>query len=145
MSVSEVKLLLDTTICIYIMNERPAAVAARFREFQVGEIGVSSITVTELAYGAAKSKRAGTRERLELFLTDLLTLPFDDAAAWRYGELRAYLQRGGQPIGPLDLQIAAHALSLGLPLVTNNVGEFARVPGLTVENWFGTAEGQTPQ
>lgn len=130
------KYLLDTNICVYVLNERPLPVAARFREFRLGELAVSSITVAELAYGASKSNRVGTKERLEKFLTDLITLPFDDAAAWEYGELRAFLQREGQPIGPLDLQIAAHALSLGLPIVTNNVGEFARVPRLTVENWF---------
>lgn len=130
------KYLLDTNICVYVLNERPLPVAARFREFRLGELAVSSVTVAELAYGASKSNRVGTKERLEKFLTDLITLPFDDAAAWEYGELRAFLQREGQPIGPLDLQIAAHALSLGLPIVTNNVGEFARVPRLTVENWF---------
>ena len=129
--------LLDTNICVYVMNERPLPVAARFRQFRLGELAVSSITVAELAFGAAKSTRAGTRERLEKFLTDMVTIPFDEAAAWHYGDLRAYLSGKGQTIGPLDLQIAAHALSLGVPLITNNVSEFERVPELTVENWFG--------
>ena len=72
---------------------------------------------------------------LDRFLSPLNVLDYDQAAARKYGELRAYLDKQGTPIGPLDQQIAAHALALGLTLVTNNVREFERVPGLTVENW----------
>ncbi|WP_279326998.1 type II toxin-antitoxin system VapC family toxin [Deinococcus koreensis] len=125
--------MLDTNICVYVLNHRPAAVREKFVQYQLGELAVSSVTVAELAYGAAQSTRSGTRERLETFL---LELPFDEAAAWRYGTLRAHPHRLGQPVGPLDLQIAAHALSVGVTLVTNNEGKFRRVEGLTVENWF---------
>lgn len=127
---------LDTNICIYIINKRPSHVAEIFGRHTIGDIGVSSITVAELAYGAAKSRRETNRRALELFLLELVTVPFDAAAAWHYGDLRASLQAAGTPIGPNDLLIAAHALSAGLPLVTNNVSEFERVPGLKVENWF---------
>ncbi len=127
---------LDTNTCIYIINRKPPHVAQVFRRYQIGDIAVSSVTVAELAYGAAKSVRKGTRETLQEFLLDLMILPFDEAAAWVYGDLRARLQATGQTIGPLDLQIAAHALSAGVTLVTNNTGEFARVPGLELEDWF---------
>lgn len=135
-SVSAPRYLLDTNICIYIINKRPPHVAEIFGRYTIGEIGVSSITVSELAFGAAKSGRPENRAALERFLLDLISLPYDDAAAWVYGELRATLQAAGTPIGPLDTQIAAHALSADLILVTNNVSEFQRVPKLLVENWF---------
>lgn len=129
-------LLLDTNTCIYIINKRPPHVAQIFRRYQIGEVALSSITVAELAFGAAKSHKKDTKEVLEEFLLELVILPFNETAAWVYGEVRAHLQRQGQPIGPLDMQIAAHALSLGLPLVTNNEAEFRRIPDLVVENWF---------
>lgn len=127
---------LDTNTCIYIINKRPPHVAEVFRRHRIGDLAVSSVTVAELAFGVAKSNRPGTREALEEFLLDLVTVPYDDAAAWAYGEIRARLQVTGKPIGPLDLLIAAHALSADVTLVTNNKGEFRRVPGLRVENWF---------
>ena len=128
-------ILLDTNICIYIINMRPPEVLARFREYRLGEIGVCSVVVAELAYGVAKSQSARNRSALEMFLAPLEVLPFDQAAVWAYGELRASLEREGQPIGALNTMIAAHALSLDAPLVTNNTREFARVPGLRLENW----------
>jgi tRNA(fMet)-specific endonuclease VapC len=134
--VSGVKYFLDTNTCIYIINKKPPRVAEVFGRYSIGDLGVSSITVSELTYGVAKSRRAGSREALATFLLDLISVPYDDAAAWQYGDLRATLQAAGTPIGPNDLLIAAHALSAGLPLVTNNVSEFERVPGLKVENWF---------
>lgn len=76
-------------------------------------------------------------EALERFLIPLAILPFDDLAAEKYGKIRTALESKGTPIGPMDLMIAAHALSLGLPLVTNNVQEFERVDALKVENWIG--------
>lgn len=133
---SGVKYFLDTNTCIYIINNKPPHVAEVFGHHSIGDLGVSSITVSELAFGVAKSRRAGSREALETFLLDLISVPYDDAAAWQYGDLRATLQAAGTLIGPNDLLIAAHALSAGLPLVTNNVSEFERVPGLKVENWF---------
>jgi tRNA(fMet)-specific endonuclease VapC len=132
-------ILLDTTICIHIINARPAAVLQRFRHYRMGEIGICSVVAAELAYGVAKSGSERNRQALELFLAPLAILPFDEAAFWAYGDLRADLERQGTPIGSLDTLIAAHALSQQAPLVTNNISEFARVPGLQLDNWVTTA------
>lgn len=128
-------ILLDTNICIYIINTRPQAVLARFHQYRLGDIGVSSVVAAELAFGVAKRGSLRNREALEMFLAPLDIMPFDEAAVWAYGDLRADLERRGQPIGSLDTMIAAHALSLGATLVTNNTREFSRVPGLQLENW----------
>ena len=128
-------ILLDTTICIHVINARPQAVLERFRHYQMGEIGVCSVVAAELAYGVSKSGSARNRQALEMFLAPLEILPFDEAAVWAYGDLRAELEGKGTPIGALDTMIAAHALSLQSTLVTNNTREFARVPGLSLENW----------
>ena len=128
-------ILLDTNICIYIINAKPAAVLQRFRDDRMGEIGLCSVVAAELAYGVAKSGSARNRQALEMFLAPLMILPFDEAAVWAYGDLRSDLERRGQPIGALDTMIAAHALSQNATLVTNNLSEFERVPGLQLENW----------
>ncbi len=128
-------ILLDTNICIYIINARPAAVLARFHRYRLGEIGLSSVVAAELAYGVAKSASERNRKALEMFLAPLELLSFDEKAVWAYGELRADLERRGQPMGSLDTMIAAHALSLNAVLVTNNTREFSRVKGLQLENW----------
>lgn len=128
-------ILLDTNICIHVINARPPEVLKRFRQYRMGEIGVCSVVAAELAYGVAKSGSARNRQALELFLAPLEILPFDEPALWAYGDLRAELERMGTPIGALDTMIAAHALSVNNTLVTNNTGEFARVPGLRVQNW----------
>ena len=91
--------MLDTNICIYVINARPPTVLARFRLERLGSIGISSVTAAELAYGVAKSGSARNREALEMFLAPLEVLPFDASAIWHYGELRAGLERRGQPIG----------------------------------------------
>ena len=127
--------LLDTNICIYIINKRPPQVAAHFEGLVYGDVAVSSITGAELAFGVAKSGSARNQDALEKFLAPLDVLPFDAAAMYAYGTLRAQLQARGQPIGALDTLIAAHARALGATLVTNNLAEFARVPGLACENW----------
>ncbi len=127
--------LLDTNICIYIINKRPPQVAAHFEGLVYGDVAVSSITGAELAFGVAKSGSARNQGALEKFLAPLEVLPFDAAAMYAYGTLRAQLQARGQPIGALDTLIAAHALALGATLVTNNLAEFRRVPGLACENW----------
>jgi tRNA(fMet)-specific endonuclease VapC len=128
--------LLDTNICIYIAKQQPAAVQARFRRLQPGDLGMSIVTYLELVYGAWKSQRAEANlaviEHLRLIVP---VLPLDVAVATDYGRLRAELERKGSPIGGHDLLIAAHALSLGLILVTNNVREFSRVARLRLENW----------
>lgn len=128
-------ILLDTNICIHIINARPAAVLQRFRDYRIGEIGVCSVVAAELAYGVAKSGSERNRRALEMFFAPLAILPFDEAAFWAYGDLRAELERRGTPIGSLDTLIAAHALSLDATLVTNNTAEFARVPNLQLDNW----------
>jgi tRNA(fMet)-specific endonuclease VapC len=131
--------LIDTNICIYIMNHRPPAVIRKFKEFEPGRIGVSSITVSELEYGAAKSAHPRkNRSRLSAFLLPLDILDYDEKAAEAYGTIRTDLEKRGQTIGPLDFLIAAQALSRGLVLVTNNDREFGRIKGLTVENWVET-------
>ncbi len=128
-------ILLDTNICIHVINARPPAVLERFRQHRMGEIGVCSVVAAELAYGVAKSGSTRNRQALEMFLAPLVVLPFDEAALWVYGDLRAELERKGTPIGSLDTMIAAHAISQHSTLVTNNTREFARVPGLALENW----------
>ena len=127
--------LLDTNICMHIINQRPPQVAAHFEGLVYGDVAVSSITGAELAFGVAKSGSARNQDALEKFLAPLEVLPFDAAAMYAYGTLRAELQARGQPIGALDMLIAAHALALPATLVTNNLAEFARVPDLACENW----------
>lgn len=135
------KLMLDTNICIAIIKRKPAKALEQFKAHQVGDIGISSVTLAELRYGVAKSQhRAKNQVALEEFLLPLEIAPFDDAATLAYGELRADLEKQGKPIGPLDMMIAAHALSLGVTLVTNNLREFFRVDGLSVVNWIADVE-----
>jgi len=132
-------ILLDTNICIHIINAKPPAVLQRFRDYRMGEIGLCSVVAAELAYGVAKSGSKRNREALDLFLAPLAILPFDETALWCYGDLRSCLERQGTPIGALDTLIAAHALSLKATLVTNNIKEFERVPGLQLDNWVPSA------
>ena len=130
------KYLIDTNICIYIMNKRPAKVIKKFKQFEPGEIGLSAITVSELQYEVAKSiHRQKNQQRLIEFIAPLEILAYDEMAARAYGNIRFLLEKSGQPIGPLDLLIAAQALSQNLILVTNNDKEFKRVKKLKVENW----------
>ena len=131
------KYLLDTNTCIYIINERPPRVLARFAKHSVGDIGISCITAAELAFGVSKSRSARNRAALEGFLLPLELVAFGPDAALAYGAIRADLEQHGKPIGPLDTLIAAHAFSLNLTLVTNNAREFSRVQGLQIENWAG--------
>lgn len=135
--------LLDTNICIFIINHQPGVVRKRFERVHVGEIGMSSVTLSELHYGAAKSGRpVKNMEALRKFLLPLVVLAYDQQAAECYGQLRASLERSGTPIGPMDLMIAAHALCAHLTVVTNNRREFTRVPGLVIEDWSTPADGQ---
>jgi len=130
------KLLLDTNICIYIIKQQPPAVLERFLEYQIGDIGISSVTLSELRYGVAKSThREKNAKALDEFIIPLEVLPYDEAAAHVYGDIRATLEKAGTPIGSMDLLIAAHAVSLGIPLVTNNTREFSRVPSLNIVDW----------
>jgi tRNA(fMet)-specific endonuclease VapC len=130
------KYLLGTNICIYIIKKNPEKVFRKFREFQVGDVGISAITMSELEYGVENSSHPQrNREALYEFLAPLEIAPYPPEAAQVYGSIRAYLQSKGRVIGPLDLLIAAHASYLGCTLVTNNTSEFLRVPNLLVENW----------
>lgn len=107
----------------------------KFKEFQLGQLGISSITASELAFGVEKSGSQRNKQALNKFLAPLEILPYDEQSIWRYAQLRHQLQSTGQPIGSLDMLIAAHALALDVILVTNNMKEFNRVSGLIIENW----------
>ena len=129
------KYLLDTNIVIYVIKNRPLSVLKTFNQNH-GRMAISSITLAELAHGVEKSAdQARNLAVVEDFVSRLDVLPFDDRAAWQYGLIRAALERQGTPIGVNDLHIAGHARSLGLIIVTNNLREFERVPGISVENW----------
>ncbi len=131
------KLMLDTNICIYIIKQQPAAVLKRFLEYQIGDIGISSITLSELRYGVANSTHQEKNSKaLDEFITPLEVVSFDEEAAYAYGEIRATLEKAGTPIGAMDMLIAAHAVSLGIPLVTNNTREFVRITPLNVIDWI---------
>jgi tRNA(fMet)-specific endonuclease VapC len=128
--------LLDTNICIYLLKGGYPRLDARLQQCAAGEVGVSAITVFEMAYGAHKSAQpARNQAALSAFFLPLFLAPFDARAGALAGEIRAILERAGTPIGPNDLLIAAHALALDVPVVTNNEREFRRVPQLQVENW----------
>ena len=128
--------LLDTNICIYIAKRRPAQVLARLERLRPGDAGMSVVTCLELTYGAWKSRqREANLTVLEQLCEWIPVAPLDTGAASHYGRLRSELERKGSPIGAYDLLIAAHALSLGVTLVTNNLREFTRAEGLRVENW----------
>jgi tRNA(fMet)-specific endonuclease VapC len=130
--------LFDTTICIFLLNQRQGfeRVVPRMDGLERRQVALSVITVAELEFGIAASQRQGDNsQRLERFLVDFKVLPFDRYAAKPYGSLRKVLQTQGTPIGPLDFLIAAHAVALKATLITNNIGEFLRVPGLAVEDW----------
>jgi tRNA(fMet)-specific endonuclease VapC len=128
--------LLDTDMCIYIMNHRPPQVIRRCRQCEPGEIGISAVTISELRYGVSKSTQQKKKKvRLEEFLTPFEVLAYDLEAADVYGDIRFELKKKGTPVGALDLLIAAQALSRNLILVTNNEKEFQRIRKLKVENW----------
>jgi len=128
--------LLDTNICIYVINGRSPKIIDAFKSRPVGEIALSTVTLAELEYGASKSAhRDHNRLMLIGFASPFKILPFDDQDAEMFGILRAHLERAGTPIGPYDLQIAAQAVGRNCILVTNNVREFVRIPGLKIENW----------
>jgi tRNA(fMet)-specific endonuclease VapC len=130
------KLMLDTNICIYIIKQQPVTVLNRFLEYQIGDIGISSITLSELRYGVAKSThQVKNSKALDEFIIPLEVVSFDEAAAHVYGDIRATLEKAGTPIGAMDMLIAAHAVSLGIPLVTNNTREFVRIPALNCIDW----------
>jgi len=111
-------------------------VLKRFLEYQAGDIGISSITLSELRYGVAKSQHIEKNTKaLDEFIIPLEVLPYDEEAALAYGTIRSNLEKAGTPFGSLDMLIAAHAVSLVATLVTNNIREFVRIPELTIIDW----------
>ena len=130
------RVLLDTDITSYIFAHRDERVRRRFLAFDLGDVGISAITAAELIFGSELNRAERNRRAVERALESLAIVPFDAAAARVYGQIRTILQQRGMPIGPLDMLIAAHAIALDVPLATNNVREFRRVPGLRVENWL---------
>ena len=131
--------LLDTNIVIYVLKRRPVEVLSTFNA-NASRMAISSITLAELLHGAEKSSRVSENlAAIEDFCSRLQILSYGTKAAQHYGAIRAALEKLGQPIGVNDMHIAAHARSEGLVLVTNNMGEFTRVPALEAENWVHTA------
>lgn len=130
------RFLLDTNICIYIIKQKPLEVLQKFNTYNVGDIGISSISVAELEFGVQKSQfPEKNQQALKQFLLPLKIADYDRAAASIYGVIRAKLEKQGTSIGSLDTLIAAHAISLEVTLVTNNGKEFKRVPNLKLKNW----------
>ncbi len=128
--------LLDTNICIYIGKRKPARALSHLERLGPGDVGMSVVTYLELVYGAWKSQhREENLERIEQLEHLIPAQPLEASVARHFGRLRTELERRGSPLGAYDMLIAAHALSLGLTLVTNNVREFSRVAGLRLENW----------
>lgn len=129
------KYLLDTNIVIYVLKRRPKEVLEIFNR-NASRMAVSSITLSELIYGAEKSPNVDKNlEAIEEFVSHLDVLPYDAKASQHYGQIKAALEEKGEIIGENDIHIAAHAISQGLILVTNNLREFKRVPNLAIENW----------
>jgi len=130
------KIMLDTNICIYIIKNRPSSVKERFYAFHIGELSISTITVSELMYGVYKSEFIEKNlKAIESFLMPFDIVDYDYKASMEYGKIRASLEKQGKIIGNMDMQIAGHALALDLQLVTNNTEEFERVEGLRLDNW----------
>jgi tRNA(fMet)-specific endonuclease VapC len=130
------KYLLDTNIVIYVIKARPLAILSIFNAHN-GRMAISAVTLAELLHGAEKSHEpARNLAVVENFCSRLSVLAYNEKAAAQYGRIRASLEKIGQPIGVNDLHIAAHACAEGLILVSNNLREFERVPGLVVENWI---------
>ena len=131
--------MLDTNLCIRVLRERPANLRERFNSEADG-LCISTIILTELLHGAEKSDRPTVnRTKVEAFAARLEILPFDPSAAAHAADIRAVLERRGQPIGGYDVLIAGHARSRGLIVVTGNLGEFSRVEGLRCEDWLAKA------
>lgn len=130
------QIMLDTNICIYIIKNKPESVREKFKCYNIGDLVLSSITVSELYYGAYKSQYVEKNLlALEHFLKPFDIVEYDLKASIEYGKIRASLEKSGQIIGGLDMLIAAHAKSLNMALVTNNKKEFERIDGLILDNW----------
>lgn len=131
------KIMLDTNICIYAIKNNPAEIREELAKYTPGDIGISVITAAELWYGVEKSAaREKNQTALEAFLLPLDIVPFDTDASICYGQIRAYLEKSGMVIGPLDMLIAAQAVCRKILLVTNNMREFKRIPKLECTSWL---------
>ncbi len=129
--------LLDTNICIYIINKKPEKVYQKFKKISLDNIFISSITEFELRYGVQKSKKADQNQKtLNDFLSYLNVINFDSESAFVAGSIRSKLEQKGEIIGPYDLLIASQAISSDIILVTNNEREFKRIKELKIENWI---------
>ena len=127
--------MLDTNIVIYTIKNRPEQVRRLFKQHE-GQVCISAVTLGELVFGAEHSQQVERNlADIEAMVARLEVLPLENKASYHFGQIRAELYRTGQPIGPYDMMIAGHARAFGLVLVTNNVKEFVRVPGLILENW----------
>jgi tRNA(fMet)-specific endonuclease VapC len=128
--------MLDTDTSSYIIRDKPASVRERFAKIDSQQICISVVTYAELLYGVKRSSSSKVnRPIVENYVRHLVIQPWDEMAADHYSTIRTLLESSGQPIGGMDTQIAAHALSLDAVLVTNNTRHFERVPGLKLENW----------
>ncbi len=133
-----IKYLLDTNTVIYTMKNRPQQVRSKFKQHQ-GRMAISVVTLGELIFGAEHSQQVERNlSDIEAMVARLEVLAFDSRAAYHFGQIRSALYKKGQPIGPYDMMIAGHARACGIVLVTSNLKEFERVPGLLVENWVET-------
>ena len=129
-------LLLDTNICIYMINANRPSVTLKLKENDVRNLKISSITVGELFFGIEKSQRKEENEhRIRKFLSPFEIIDFNSNDAIRYARIRSTLQKKGNLIGPYDMLIAAQAISRSWTIITNHEKEFTRVEGLKVENW----------
>lgn len=129
------KYMLDTNTVIYTIKNRPQRVREAFKQHE-NQLCISAVTLGELIYGAERSSQPERNlADIEGLIARLEVAPFEEHASAHFGQLRAELYRIGQPIGPYDMMIAGHARAMGLILVTNNMMEFERVPGLRIDNW----------
>ena len=129
------KYMLDTNIVIYVLKRRPIQVLDIFNQ-NINRMAISSITLSELIYGAEKSQNISKNlEAIEDFISHMEVLSYDQKTSQAYGQIKAKLENNGEMIGENDIHIAAHAISQGLILVTNNLNEFRRVSNLSLENW----------
>ncbi len=130
--------MLDTNICIYLVKNQPPEIARRFAQCYFGEVVMSAITFAELGYGVVVSANpAREKKNLAALIEDIPVLPFDDAAALAYGPIRLATRESRKD--QLDKMIAAHAKALQLTLVTNNLKDFQKYPGIATENWLDSA------
>lgn len=128
--------MLDTNICSYILKRHPPSVKAHFDQAGAQALCLSTIVLAELYFGAARHpKGASIRQEIDDFVSRLSVIPWDEKAADHYGQIRAALEKDGNPIGAMDMLIAAHARSQGATLVSNNIRHLDKVPGLVVANW----------